>query len=118
MAEAAAAAFQQRAFFDQAREAVTFELAAGLARPAVGEEAVAVGLLHRGDDARLEVQPGLADRGGVNHRTRFEKQLGIGLRDAVPMHGVPERDIHVTRGEADSRCHREHDGIPDIGCVD
>ena len=64
--EAAAAALEQRAALDQARDAVAFELAAGLALPGVADERVAALGLERRDDARLQAEEVVAD--GVQRR--------------------------------------------------
>ena len=64
--EAAAAALEQRAALDQARDAVAFERAARLALPGVDEERVAALLLERSDDARLQAEQVRAHGGGVD----------------------------------------------------
>ena len=63
--EAAAAALEQRAAFEQARDAVALELAAGLALPGVADEGVAALGLDRRDDALLQAEQVVADGGGV-----------------------------------------------------
>src|SRR6185312_666407 len=52
--EADAAALEERAALDEARDAVAFELAAGLALPAVDAEGIAAFALERFDDRRLQ----------------------------------------------------------------
>jgi hypothetical protein len=56
VAEVAAAALQQVALFDQLRQAVALQPAAGRARPAVADEGLAVLGLQRADDAVLQAQ--------------------------------------------------------------
>ena len=59
--EAAARAFEHAAAFDQARQALSFQLAARLAMPVVGDERAAVLGLERRDDAALQLEQVVAN---------------------------------------------------------
>ena len=76
VAEVAAAALEHVAFFDQLRQPVAFEPAAGLARPAVACEGLAVLGLEGADDVALQAEQVGANRSGVNHWQKLQSSSG------------------------------------------
>ena len=92
MAEIAAAALQQSTLFDQLGAAVALQPFTGRTHPGIGDERLAVGLLHRLDDALLQAQQVAANRGRVEagHHRGLMARWPMSRRYCAPSRWMPD----------------------------